>query len=77
MADTDSLLEEALQAIEASSDEASLDALRVAYLGKKGSLTAQLKSLGQLAPEERPAAGEKINAAKRQLQEAKIGRAHV
>ncbi len=70
MADTDSLLAEALQAIEASSDEASLDALRVAYLGKKGSLTAQLKSLGQLAPEERPAAGEKINAAKRQLQEA-------
>jgi len=70
MVDTDSLLDEALQAIEASSDEASLDALRVQYLGKKGSLTAQLKSLGQLAAEDRPAAGEKINAAKRQLQEA-------
>lgn len=70
MADTDSLLSEALQAIEASSDEASLDGLRVQYLGKKGSLTAQLKTLGQLAPEERPAAGEKINAAKKQLQDA-------
>jgi len=70
MADTDSLLSEALEAIQGSSDESSLDALRVQYLGKKGSLTAQLKTLGQLAPEERPAAGEKINAAKRQLQEA-------
>jgi phenylalanyl-tRNA synthetase alpha chain len=70
MADTDSLLSEALAAIAASSDESSLDALRVQYLGKKGSLTAQLKTLGQLAPEERPAAGEKINAAKQQLQES-------
>lgn len=70
MADTDSLLNEALEAIQGSSDESSLDALRVQYLGKKGTLTAQLKTLGQLAPEERPAAGEKINAAKRQLQEA-------
>lgn len=70
MADTDSLLNEALAAIQSSSDESSLDALRVQYLGKKGTLTAQLKTLGQLAPEERPAAGEKINVAKRQLQEA-------
>jgi len=76
MADTDSLLNEALQAIQESSDESSLDSLRVQYLGKKGSLTAQLKSLGQLAPEERPAAGEKINAAKRQLQEAIDARKH-
>lgn len=70
MADTDTLLSEALQAIQESSDESSLDSLRVQYLGKKGSLTAQLKTLGQLAPEDRPAAGEKINAAKKQLQEA-------
>ncbi len=70
MADTDSLLNEALAAIQSSSDESSLDALRVQYLGKKGSFTALLKTLGQLAPEERPAAGEKINIAKKQLQEA-------
>lgn len=70
MADTDTLLDEALAAIQASSDESSLDALRVQYLGKKGSFTALLKTLGQLAPEDRPAAGEKINAAKKQLQEA-------
>ena len=70
MADTDSLLAEALQAITNSSDEKSLESLRVEYLGKKGSLTALLKNLGQLPPEERPAAGEVINVAKRAVQEA-------
>ncbi|NKB31607.1 MAG: phenylalanine--tRNA ligase subunit alpha [Pseudomonadales bacterium] len=70
MADTDSLLAEALQAISAANDEAALETLRVQYLGKKGSFTALLKSLGQLPAEERPAAGEKINLAKTQLQEA-------
>ena len=70
MADTDSLLTEALQAISGSSDEKSLESLRVEYLGKKGSLTGLLKGLGKLAPEERPAAGEKINIAKREVQQA-------
>lgn len=70
MADTDALVAQALQSIDQSSDEKSLDDLRVHYLGKKGVLTAQLKSLGKLPPEERPAAGGKINVAKQQLQEA-------
>ena len=70
MVDTDSLLAEALQAITNSSDEKSLESLRVHYLGKKGSLTALLKNLGQLPAEERPAAGEVINVAKRAIQEA-------
>ncbi len=70
MVDTGSLLAEALKAIDTSSDEKSLEALRVHYLGKKGSLTALLKSLGQLPAEERPAAGESINKAKRQVQDA-------
>mgnify|MGYP003995702217 FL=1 len=70
MADTDSLLAEALQAISDSSDEKSLESLRVEYLGKKGSLTSLLKSLGQLAAEDRPAAGEKNNIAKREVQQA-------
>jgi phenylalanyl-tRNA synthetase alpha chain len=70
MADTDSLLAEALQAITDSGDEDSLELLRVQYLGKKGNFTALLKSLGQLPPQERPAAGEKINLAKRQIQTA-------
>lgn len=70
MADTDSLLDEALAAVAAADDEASLDAVRVRYLGKKGQLTGQLKSLGRLPAGERPAAGERINAAKQQLQQA-------
>lgn len=70
MADTQSLLAEALQAISDSGDERSLELLRVHYLGKKGLLTSQLKNLGQLPPEQRPAAGEVINEAKRQVQDA-------
>ena len=70
MADTESLLAEALQAVNDSSDGQSLDAIRVNYLGKKGSITVLLKSLGQLPAQERPAAGESINLAKRKVQEA-------
>ena len=70
MADPNFLLVEALQAIDNSSDEKSLEALRVHYLGKKGSLTALLKSLGQLPAEERPAAGELINIAKQKVQQS-------
>ena len=61
MDDTESLLAEALQAITDSKDEESLDELRVNYLGKKGTFTTLLKSLGQLPPQDRPAAGESIN----------------
>ena len=70
MVDTDSLLAEALQAIKEASDEKSLESLRVRFLGKKGSFTAMLKSLGKLPPKERPAAGEDINKAKQQLEQA-------
>ncbi len=49
---------------------ARLDEVRVAFLGKKGLLTSQLKSLGKLAAEDRPLAGQQINAAKRALSEA-------
>ncbi|MEC8860176.1 MAG: phenylalanine--tRNA ligase subunit alpha [Pseudomonadota bacterium] len=70
MTDTNSLLQTALEAVAASADERALDQLRVDYLGKKGQLTALLKSLGALPAEERPAAGEKINEAKRQVQQA-------
>jgi phenylalanyl-tRNA synthetase alpha chain len=77
MPDTKTLVESALMAIAASSDEKSLEQLRVDFLGKKGSLTELLKGLGKLAPEERPAAGEKINQAKFQVQQALDGRRDV
>jgi phenylalanyl-tRNA synthetase alpha chain len=48
---------------------AALDHVRVEYLGKKGQITALLKTLGKLSAEERPAAGAEINKAKQQVQE--------
>ncbi|QIZ76760.1 phenylalanine--tRNA ligase subunit alpha [Ferrimonas lipolytica] len=64
------IVAQALEAIEATNDLKALDELRVNYLGKKGEITALMKSLGQLSAEERPAAGQKINAGKQQVQQA-------
>jgi len=63
-----SLVERAQVDIERSEDLAALDAVRVAFLGKKGELTEQLKGLGKLSAEERPAAGAAINKAKQAVQ---------
>jgi len=48
-------------ALAQTSDLASLEALRIQYAGKKGEITALLKSLGQLAPEERRSVGQAVN----------------
>ena len=45
-----------------------LDKVRVQFLGKKGEVTEQLKQLGNLPPEERPAVGAQINRVKEQIQ---------
>jgi len=63
----DSLVSEATAAIAAADELRGLDDIRVQYLGKKGSITAQLKQLGQLPAEERSAAGALINQAKQQV----------
>lgn len=68
--DLDERITAAEQAIAAAADLESLDRVRVEYLGKKGILTAELKSLGQLPAEERPARGEAINRAKKHLTES-------
>ena len=47
-----------------------LDQARVRYLGKKGLLTEYLKTLGNLSPDERPKAGQAVNAAKESTQAA-------
>jgi phenylalanyl-tRNA synthetase alpha chain len=67
MQDLDRVVTEAREAIAHTADLAALDELRVRYLGKKGVLTAHLKALGKLPPEERPAAGQAINQAKQAL----------
>jgi len=64
----DNLLENAIQAINQSQDLASLDSVRVAYLGKKGEITAKLKNLGQITADLRPAVGQAINQIKVRIQ---------
>jgi phenylalanyl-tRNA synthetase alpha chain len=66
--DLEQLIGEARGAIEQASDIRALDEARVRYLGKSGLLTAQLKNLGKLPKEERPAAGQAINRAKQELE---------
>lgn len=70
MGDVANLLHQALEDVERAEDAAALDAVRVGYLGKKGELTAALKSLGKLPADERPAAGQAINQAKRALSDS-------
>jgi phenylalanyl-tRNA synthetase alpha chain len=62
------LIDQAASEIDAATDLAALDEVRVSYLGKKGELTARLKSLGQLPAEERSSAGQEINRAKQDVQ---------
>jgi phenylalanyl-tRNA synthetase alpha chain len=62
--DLESLVARALADTDASADLAALDAVRVATLGRKGSVTELLKGLGSLPAGERKAAGAAINAAK-------------
>lgn len=54
---------------------AGLDELKVAYLGKKGALTALLKGMGQLSPEERPAAGQLVNQVRAYIEQSLAGKA--
>ena len=61
---------EAQARIAAVSDLAALDQLRVEYLGKSGSVTAILKSLGALAPEERKLRGDEVNRVRDALGQA-------
>lgn len=59
--------EEAANQLEKIGDKAGLDALRLKMLGKKGDLTQLLRSMGQLPAEDRPKAGQMINAVREKL----------
>ena len=62
---------EALEQIGAESiDDATLEALRVKYLGKKGELTAVLRGMGKLTPEERPIVGQLANDVRAEIEAA-------
>jgi phenylalanyl-tRNA synthetase alpha chain len=68
MTDLQNLIHEAEAAVAAASDKASLETVRVEYLGKKGKLTEFLKQLGGLSAEERPKVGKEVNIAKGKVQ---------
>ena len=64
MSDIAQLESTILKDIAAASDEAALEAVRVAALGKSGSVSALLKTLGSMTPDERKAKGPAINGLK-------------
>jgi phenylalanyl-tRNA synthetase alpha chain len=55
-------------------DEAALEAVRVAALGKKGSISALLATLGKMSPDERKTQGAAINLAKDKVTQALTAR---
>lgn len=68
MENLNALAQEAKDSISAAEDNATLEQLRVDFLGKKGQITALLKGLGKLSAEDRPKAGAQINVIKQELQ---------
>lgn len=78
------ILENAMAQIESSEQLEKLGDIKVSFLGKKGELTSMLKSMKELAPEDRPKAGqmvnevrakidEKLNAKKKEFEQAVLG----
>jgi phenylalanyl-tRNA synthetase alpha chain len=65
-----SLIKEAKAVIAKASDEKQLQQLRVKYLGRKGVVTEELRTIGQLPKERRAAAGAAANQARQQLEAA-------
>ncbi|RZK77984.1 MAG: phenylalanine--tRNA ligase subunit alpha, partial [Methylobacterium sp.] len=70
MTDLDTLEGDLLAQVASAADEASLEAVRVAALGKKGSVSELLKTLGSMSPEERKARGPLINGLRDRVQGA-------
>jgi phenylalanyl-tRNA synthetase alpha chain len=70
MSDLRKLEAETLAAIQSAKDEAALEAVRVAALGKKGSVSELLKTLGSMTPDERKEKGPLINGLKDKVNEA-------
>ncbi len=77
MSDLAKLEAEILAAVAAASDEAALEFVRVGALGKKGSISALLATLGKMSPEQRKTEGAAINAAKDAVTQALAARRDV
>ena len=74
MSDLGKLQSELLARITAATDEAALEALRVEALGKKGSISELLKTLGSISPEERKVRGPALNGLRDAVADAIAGR---
>src|SRR6202795_1754654 len=74
MTDLENLQSQILADIAAAGDEAALEAVRVAALGKKGSISALLSTLGKMSPDERKTQGAAINLAKDTVSQALTAR---
>ena len=56
------------QRLDKASQSSHIEELRVSVLGRKGELTALLKGMGKLSPEERPVVGQKVNALRSEIE---------
>ncbi|MCV3239256.1 phenylalanine--tRNA ligase subunit alpha [Mesorhizobium sp. ZC-5] len=74
MSTLDTLENSLLADIAAASDEQAIEAVRVAALGKKGSVSEMLKTLGSMSAEERQVKGPAINGLKNRVTEALTAR---
>jgi phenylalanyl-tRNA synthetase alpha chain len=74
MSDLESLESKLLADIAAAGDEPALEAVRIAALGKSGSVSALLKTLGSMSADERKLAGARINGLKDRVNEALAAR---
>jgi phenylalanyl-tRNA synthetase alpha chain len=74
MSDLQSLETTLTAEIASAADEAAIEAVRVAALGKKGSISERLKTLGAMSPEERQTMGPAINGLKNRITEALTAR---
>jgi phenylalanyl-tRNA synthetase alpha chain len=68
------LVDEASSAFARASSPAELEQVKARYLGKTGAIGEQMKGLGKLSVEERPAAGARINEAKNRIEAALVAR---
>ncbi|MEL6583429.1 MAG: phenylalanine--tRNA ligase subunit alpha [Pseudomonadota bacterium] len=63
-----------LERINAASDEAAIEDVRVSALGKKGEVSLKMRELGKMSPEERQTAGPALNALKDELNSAVLAK---
>lgn len=70
MADLDALRGKYIYAIQSATDEAGLEEIRLAALGKKGEISLKMRELGQMEPAARQAAGARLNVLKDEIDAA-------